>query len=61
MAESTVLKISSVYLKRDYWGGPALPYPSGSSAKQHWGGCTKNWMPRVADIRVLPLLCLPLQ
>lgn len=33
MAESTVLKISSIYLKMDNWGGPALPYPIASSTE----------------------------
>lgn len=37
MEESTVLRISSVYLKRVYWNGLALPSPTGSATKQHQG------------------------
>ena len=53
MAELTVLKISSVYLKRDYWGGPALPYPIGSSAERHRGDCTQRLVPRGAGGAVM--------
>lgn len=61
MAEPAVL--SSVYLERDYQSGPALPYPTGASAKRHgglsaWVGARESRWSGAGS--VLPLLSLPL-
>lgn len=53
MAESTVLKISSVCLTGDYWGGSALPNTISSSTEQHWGHCAPRWASRGASGAVM--------